>query len=383
LLSTTPRKAILVVNELDLLRQILDADPVGSRPDAAAEIKAMVFAAPEAALDLAAPHALASETATRYRSRTRRPGRRRRRVLAGGVAAVACAVTAFGVTTLLPTGGGGLGRLAPPSAAAAVLRHAATVAGTVAPLIPGPGEYAYTVTTETYLTDGGGSGGNSAVYWYQQTLTSRTWTASDGSGRTTQTWTQPAFVTPADKARWLAAGQPLSATTPTDHTYGASSWRAAGNLAPTGLPTDPTRLRAALAQRLGSDNRPDQLVATVVGFLDEPGTSPQLRSALFNVLASTPGIANFGTITDGQGRTGQAVGVVAGGVRYAMMYNPASTTLLGVARTVVDPSQITASVQLTPAEAAGLRSDPVGTVLATTTYSAPQIVGSTYMAALS
>ena len=355
-----------MVDEIDMLRHVFDADPVAERPEVVDLIRARVLA--EASTVPPGPGHQASTGPGRRRLS------RRRRAIAGAAAALCTIAALVAAATLLPTGGTLPG---PSPAAAAVLSRAADAATTTSPTLPGPGQYVYTATTEDLLLNGEGFGANSPPYWYHETQTTQRWTGDDGSGRTVLTYTPVTFVTPADQAAWVATGQPLPTSVPSDQSYGPSAQRAADNLDPTGLPTDPSTLRAALAQRYGTGTDPALVISAVVSLLDEPGITPKLRSALFDALAATPGINSYGTTTDALGRSGDAVGAVVEGIRVLMIFDPVTTALLGEQKTVVDAAQLVVPPHLSASQVGAIRSETAGTVLDTETFATPGIVSST------
>ncbi|HEX3424508.1 MAG TPA: hypothetical protein VHT30_00140 [Acidimicrobiales bacterium] len=102
--------------------------------------------------------------------------------------------------------------------------------------------------------------------------------------------------------------------------------------------------------------------------LDEPGISPALRSAIFTALADTPGVMTYGLLTDPLGRTGETVGVVVDGIRIVMSFDPATTSLLELQKTVVNPAQL-----VVPKEPGAVRW-PTDTIMSTESFSVPVLV---------
>ena len=153
--------------------------------------------------------------------------------------------------------------------------------------------------------------------------TQQTWVNAQGYGRMVITTDPtPQFYSQADRNAWIAAGSPpapvpgnelqqVVTVTPT--------W--AGGLSSTplfhvgDLPTDPGalenvlasgRFKSQLTSSLFCGTNYCMVVAEAAALLQGPdlGATPQLRSALFDVLAHVPGVLDLGTTTDKAGQTG-------------------------------------------------------------------------------
>ncbi|HVX20518.1 MAG TPA: hypothetical protein VHB02_04155 [Acidimicrobiales bacterium] len=267
----------------------------------------------------------------------RRPGGR----LAAVAAMAAATAAAVGVAVAFLPGAGH-----PESAAATTFDRLADQAGRAVTTLA-PGQYAYTETETTGQSVGVevSAATGAVVYRYSFTTTVQTWVGADGSGRRVETTDPtPRFPTAADRAAWVAAGRPDLDQVPAVQ-HNPQVWRfgpggrpvgASGGAAPatepdplydaTGLPTDPTALAQALASGKGIDPSlataagcaGGQLTTPCVSFqravalLEGPavGSSPALRSALFHVLASLPGVRAVGTVTDPAGRKGTELELV-------------------------------------------------------------------------
>src|SRR5205085_10637482 len=77
----------------------------------------------------------------------------------------------------------------------------------------------------------------------------------------------------------------------------------------------------------------DAEMFTLVGdTLRETNASPQLRSALYQVAATIPGVELVGTVTDQAGRQGTAVGLTSGGaggpIQHQLIFDPDTSALL-------------------------------------------------------
>jgi hypothetical protein len=119
------------------------------------------------------------------------------------------------------------------------------------------------------------------------------------------------------------------------------------------LPTDPTRLAAALnslaARYHVNKVIPQPALRTAIRWgmvrgLAEAPTSAALRAALYRVLAATPGIHLLGRTRDSIGRDGLAVAVDVQNVELEMIIDPTSGQLLQTSRrflyrSKLDPGQ--------------------------------------------
>ncbi len=306
-------------------------------------------------------------------------GRRRwsrRRGLAGLAVGIGAAA-ALAVGVILPTGGVGHVHVGIDPGATAVLIDAARASTATPALLPAPGYYVYSETTDTVLAYGNGFGGNSATYWYRETQTKQTWTARDGSGRTLIGYSPAVFVSAASERAWRSSGQPLPTSVPADQSYGPSAQRASLNLDPNGLPTTPAALRAALAERYRLSTSALGLFSVGVSLLQEPGLQPTLRSSIYRMLSQTPGLSFYGAATNADGQSGQAVGLVASGVRVEMIFDVSTGRLIGEDRVVVDPAKLVAPPGETPKQLAALRDERVGTVLDARVFVTSKVVAST------
>jgi hypothetical protein len=270
----------------------------------------------------------------------------------------------------------------PQSAAAAVLTQAANAAASEPAVELGPGEYLYTeteLTSESDYLDLTKTGQIDVVF--NETI--QKWVAADGSGREIDTYVGPGrFATPASQENWVAAGQPASVlATPAgpnggnlETTYGPAVTQAScpcsttsGQVEPgqlpldvSKLPTDPTDLLRVIEAGKTGDSNLDEGPGTPGGvsamasfgsaadLLSQPevGVTPALRSALYQVMASLPGVELLGAATDRSGQSGTAIaGPTYMGLRYQLIIDPTSGELLEQEQVIVDPSAESAGLQ--------------------------------------
>ena len=296
--------------------------------------------------------------------------RTRVRIVAGvGLVGVAAAV----VAVVVPGSPG-----TPANAAAATLTRLARVAADQPPASPLPaGDYLYTASVGVELisqvhdqqpTPGasGPSGAAQQTFSVLAPVTRQVWIAADGSGRLLQSYGTPSFLTPTDRAAWVADGEPAvlqpSSNVDSLEAKGALS---GPNLA--GLPTDPTALLADIEARKVEDAPAgESYTFKIVGdLLRETDASPALRAALYKAAAEIPGVALVGTVSDAVGRSGTAVAYTGNGERDELIFDPTTSALLGEEVVVTDPSQL---CQLDVS---------VGTVISETSYVTTGVVNST------
>lgn len=232
-----------------------------------------------------------------------RAGSYRRRIALGLTAASAAVLAlAIVISMLLPRGG--------TSAAAAELRRFADVAANQkAPGQLGPGQFHYLrregrdrviVVPET--RDG--------AYTAQFALVREYWIGADGSGRAVEQRGELIWPSPRDKMRGEADGSALSLAGHSDEqSYGPGELVGpkldGGELGtlPSGysfetLPRDPQALyeaiRAAASERETAGSSPEAISLGTFGLFIEllhtPLTPPDIRAALFEAMAYTPGI---------------------------------------------------------------------------------------------
>ena len=231
-----------------------------------------------------------------------RASARRRRYVRGvslvtSIVALAL-VVGIVVPALLPAGH-------EPSAAADTLRQLSEVAAKQPAVTVGPDQYVYSKIQARWET----CEGNDCVL---QQAVQELWIAPDGSGR--------------------MAGSRGS------NSYSEVLGRGEFNSDDlTKVPTDVDALRSFIRERASKADQPlDYEMFVVVGDLLRESfsspvlyESPQLRSALFEVASTLPGVELIGDTTDGIGRPGIAVGYTEGGIRHELIFDPDTSAILG------------------------------------------------------
>lgn len=254
-----------------------------------------------------------------YTSHRRRPKATRRRpsrrtILVGGAALAAGMAAAIAVPLALPSGSPG----APPSAAAvAVLHEAANAAEQQLSSEPiAPGRFLY---LKTYEGNAGGSiypirGGSPAPESGAPalpgftTLVRQVWVAADGSGRER--------VTPGDPSAPTSDTRVPAGTFTTTIVYTDQ------------LPLDPDALRSAIVQRFEGGKANNAATLQFAGTFLQPDAAPQLRAALYRMIATLPGVVSLGPKTDVLGRAGVGVSISEHGNRTQLIFDPESSAVL-------------------------------------------------------
>jgi hypothetical protein len=368
-----------------LIQRLRAANPVATEPSEDDELLTSILATPG--------DARWRESATR----SRRGYSWRYVVPAGGVVVVAGAAAAIAFVAL-PGGAA----ITPTSAVGAVLNRAAAAAQAAPPTTLGSGQYLYSDVHELAGACwfwGSDDPAKSACTDQQQTV--QTWVAADGSARRLTTYDGPQqFVTPANRAGWVLAGEPSIApetNTPSgqyDDQSGPGSFPAPDDLSQ--LPTDPTELtqlidsgKTGLLQADFDPHVPSTPASTFISaaeILATPalGSDPALRAALYQVMADVPGIELLGSATDQSGRTGTEIagplgdplgdpaGWSRGGdaVRNEVIIDPSDGDVLEINQVIVNPSAETSDF-------ARQFGDTAGELLNWTDYLAAGVVNST------
>jgi len=318
---------------------------------------------------------------------------RRYMVPATGVLGAACAAAVVAVVAI-PGGPA----VAPTSAAADILNRAAVAAQDNPTVILGAGQYLYSeIKTLAGSYWQWGSPADSAYTIQPQTV--QTWVAANGADRRLTTYDGPQqFATPAGHAAWMAAGTPsIAPETNTPSGQYNSQDGPGGFTAPddlSHLPTDPSALAQIIDTGQTGLNEvgfpahaaitPAYTFATAAEILATPAlnSSAALRTALYTVMADTPGIQLLGTASDHSGRSGTEIaGPVGGGIGSGLPYgangvrdevilDPSTGDLLEISQVNADPS-------LNNAQTRSIYGNTAGQTFTWTDYLASGVVNST------
>jgi hypothetical protein len=243
---------------------------------------------------------------------------------------------------------GGSGKV--QSAVAQVLHDTADVAAIQEPITPGPGQYLFTRSKSAYL--------RSVAYdpddpncqkppcyatgeWSVLVPSERqVWVSFDGSrlGRVREAVGKPRFVSAGQRAGWVAAGSP---PLPRAGRVEDSRLSSGGMLDPSELSTDPAELRHQIEAReiRGVQGPPGEAETfTLIGdMLREAYLPSDVRAALYELTAELPGVELLGEVEDPVGRPGTGIAFTDRkfGIRHELIFDPATSTLLGERHSIV------------------------------------------------
>ena len=282
-------------------------------------------------------------------------GKRTRGSLLAGtlIVAVAAVVTAAVAVPLL-SDGPAPGPVNPAQASAlAVLEKTANTAArqTAAPL-PRPGQYLYLKDIEFKSAAGAGATG-----WAQEcsTVVGQEWMAGDGSGRQLGRYTSSYRGCRGFRQTWPKGGVTTS-DNPLDWPKDLLGWES--------LPASPAAIDRAIVRHFEHGHARDTATfAYAAAFLQE-NAPPAIRAALYRAIELLPGVRNLGPMTDLLGRHGIGVGLVYGGTRQELIFNPVTSRALEAEIVAVGPKQ------------AGNDYQRAGTVLGYTVYVTAGLVNS-------
>jgi hypothetical protein len=242
---------------------------------------------------------------------------------------------------------------------------------------PGPGQYLYYSISRNLLGSAPVAGGTSIPL--QAIVTTQTWVATDGSGRQVVTYGPWSPLLASDASAWTAAGSPQPSQPPSSDTSfptavapaqgGPFATDADGQIAlaypggPT-TPTDVASLQAYLSSTFQTGNSPSSLFQ-VAGELLQEGVTPQVRSALFLLIRTLPGITLTANASNESGQQGVGVSMSSGGKSYTLLFNPSTTEVSGLTTTTLQP------------DSEGLSTIPAGTTIGFMNLGTPSVVAST------
>jgi hypothetical protein len=184
------------------------------------------------------------------------------------------------------------------------------------------GSFRYTKTDGAFLV------GGLAHYEVLVKQTREVWIASDGSGRLRVRYGQPQFFGERDRQEWGARELP-----PEDTTYGPGGFSVTD---PTGLPTEPGKLRALLSPTIdptdpGSGTPAWETFMAARAYLWETVPPPTVSRAIQDVLRTTPGIVEKVNDHDRAARSARSYTIIDehNQLRNTLLLDPTTGALLG------------------------------------------------------
>lgn len=301
------------MNEVELLQQLRAGLPA-ARPESRAAARAGLLARIE-------------HSSGPARLRTTPPWRRPSPKLAVAGLALAALLIALPIGIL-----GGSGKVQP--ALGQALHRVAAVAAAQEPLAPGPGQYLFTRSKSAYLQASGHAW--SVLVPKQREI----WSSFDDSrrGRVRQVTGKPRFVSAAQRAGWVAAGSP-----PLPRVGGVedSAISGGGFVDASELPTDSAQLRELIeAREIPRVEGPpgEAETFTLIGdMLRETYLPADIRAAIYELTAELPGVELLGEVRDPAGRPGTGIAFTdrKDGIRHELIFDPATSALLGERDSIV------------------------------------------------
>lgn len=315
----------------ELLEALKRADPIDEeeigRRGAAEDELAAIMAQPREPMDPG------------LRARVRPGGRPRWRLAAGvGVLALLLGAVAAG----LPGGSG-----EQSSEAVSVLQSVASVARADA----APTETSALTYSKLIQADVASAPEPSFEYSWRATSTIEEWIAPDGSGRIREVTDPAEFVGQRDEQNWRSSGADPLGVSPgvTDKHVGPRELdgdSSEGALPPVrDLPADPDQLAEIFeAERARSSSSVPLNVKSFEyagAVLMHAGSSPELRGALYDLVANIDGVELSGNVRDPIGRVGTGVSIESdyAGIptRYTLIFDPGTSQPLAQTSRLLEP----------------------------------------------
>ena len=302
-------------DDLDLLQRFRSGigQPAGARQDAQARLDDLIIGGTEG-LELPAR------------------GPRKRRALAGLAAAACLAVALVVIQAVLPLGT----HSSIDPAAASLLHRFSSLASRMPPEpAPQPGQYVYELTRSTSLYALVSSGTGASFRFFLPETTEQ-WLGTDGSGQSSTSAGQPTFLTAADRQvyeGYLASGYMAQEWGGFDWGKTSTERYRPGELTFfdfSGLPTNVAELQGMIERReiIGGPKGDWETFNLSADILTWSYAPPELRAALFEVMANLPGVEMIGPTKDAFGRDGIAVGYTHNGQRQEVVFERSTGKVL-------------------------------------------------------
>jgi hypothetical protein len=303
-------------------------------------------------------------------SPSRRPLGGHHRAMLLGAAAIVILMVVLLVQVLPGSGPNG-------DADAALTQVAAVAAARPTGVVPRPGQYLYYETTQL-LEGSAPEPVGERQFLFEETETTQTWVAPDGSGRQRIVIGKPKLVFPKEKEAWRAAGSP-SGFNPVgaDTLYPSTQMPDGGPLRASNgkyylsylnsskFPTQPAALQKYMDRFFKITGGPSTTFL-LAGDALQVGASPTLRAALFELIEHLHGVVLLGPTKDPSGRTGTGVAINGYGNRYILVFNPTTSAVLG--EMIVSTKSVTHAGQVIL---------PKGTLVSSMTFDTTGVASST------
>jgi hypothetical protein len=358
------------VTELDLLKEMCDSVPP-QRDQSRARARSRLLAAAGGA----------TPTAIRQRPRARV------RLAVAGSAVTVAVVTAALAGSLITGGHGDHGQ--PASAAELLLLAAAAPA----PPAPRPDQFIYVKSTGVALfytspqIPAAGPSHHVTTRGRLARFTEETWTSVNGTRdglvreRPCELDWVPVHNQPVPGSKFAACeysvswGSPPGQTSPPPNPPFSYGWEASLPTSRAGL----TRSLEALKAAPGTPAAERIWRGIYFLFQDSKLLPASLRTAVYELAASLPGVRLIPGVTDAAGRTGDAVALDNGGFRQELIFQPHTYQLLGIQEILLTPASAAACASQDPPlnKCDGTTPLPAGAVVDSEAYLQVSVTDST------
>jgi hypothetical protein len=162
---------------------------------------------------------------------------------------------------------------------------------------------------------------------------------------------------PSDEAAWEVAGRPALAgpTSRTSHDQQPESTDELDGLDLATLSSDPRQLAQQLEKAVdeqaavGPAREPTTVLSVAEALLDAWQLQPSVRSAVFQILSTQPGVTVQIGARNHAGQAGTGISAMEDGIRFQIIVDPTTSEEIGYSSVIVDPAKAGY-----PASAAGL-----------------------------
>lgn len=251
------------------------------------------------------------EPARPERASMRSRGPNWRRLLVPAALATGLASALLAVLGILPSSGGqpalGVGQA---SAQAVLARAAMIAASTPASTVANAHQFLYIKWIRSFA---GTQTARGHTFAFTNGQTEQDWEAPDGSGRQRLGAGFYKFLTPADRAAWVAAGRPRVAKPAViDGTYPRRAYFNECDISPRGtigLSTNPTQLLRQVVTRYEQHHYSAGATLNMAACILISSAYPPLKAATYRMIERLRGVEYLGPMRDGIGRRGVGVAV--------------------------------------------------------------------------
>jgi hypothetical protein len=185
------------------------------------------------------------------------------------------------------------------------------------------------------------------LFWVSSSYEVQSWESATIEGKTISTTSAGNPARPSDESAWKAAGRP-ELPGPTTRTSRPGADDALGtDLDVASLSSQPNKLEQQLQQGADSESHksghaasnPVDVFSLAHGLLSTWQVQPAVRSALFKVLSSQPGVSAKIGVRNHAGQTGTAISLAQDGVEMQMIFDPRTSEEIGYSSVITDAAR--------------------------------------------